>query len=113
MKLSYDMYETLHICTRPLSPQPQHHAVKRNMYRGNPDALKGVRYRADTKMSEPVEPDLFFSSVKSQNIEECHANLCSFSCNCGLNLKPDSMFHGRNPLSPRARVVYLCRFDDM
>ena len=40
----------------------------------------------------------------------CHATLYSFSYGRESNLKPDSMFHGRNPLCSRARVVDILLF---
>ena len=40
------------------------HVVKRNILRGYLVVLKGTGNHADKKTSEPVEPDILFSSVK-------------------------------------------------
>ena len=93
-----------------LSPKPQHRVVNRNILRGYEVALKGTENRADTKVGEPVEPGFILSQRQISKLGECHTTLCSFSCNCESNLKPDSLFHGRNPFSPGARVVYILLF---
>ena len=53
----------LHI-SMATSPQPQYRVVNRNTLRGYPVVLKGTGNHMDTKVSEPVELDLFFPSVK-------------------------------------------------
>ena len=98
------------LCHGRLSPQPQHRVVNRNILRGYEVALKGTENRAGTKVSEPVQSGFILSQRQISKLEECHATLCSFSCNCESNLKPDSMFHGRNPFSPGARVIYILLF---
>ena len=93
-----------------LSPQPQHHAVNTNILMGYEVVLKGTENRAGTKVSEPVEPRFILSQRQISKLGECQTTLCSFSCNCESHLKSASMFHGRNPFSPGAKVVYILPF---
>ena len=110
MQLSKSRLFIITIIHERLSPQPQRRVLNRNILRGHLVALTGTGNRADTKVSEPVEPDFFLSQCQISKIVECHTILCSFSCNCESNLKPDSIFHGRNLLFPGARVVNILLF---